>query len=480
VKTIVFVHPPLSLEKRYGTLAQAGYTEPPFGLCYLAAITREKGMKTSIVDAEALNLDFPATMEAIMSTSPDYVGITVTTQLVVSAATLATEIKKRKPKIIIMVGGAHITALPRETLQDYPCFDFGVIGEGEQTLTEFLDAMETGSDLKQIDGLAIRQPGNTVIITGKRALIKDLDTLPFPAFDLLPRMGEYYRVATQSVKRLPALSLITSRGCTGKCTFCDSSVHGHIPRAHSAEYVARMMTTLSKEYGAKSIFFDDDNFLIFKPRLKKLVEILKNQKLDISWSCMGRVNMVDAELLELAKSGGCWQVMYGVETANQPLLDFYQKGITPEQVENAVKVTHKVGLKAKGFIMFGNPLETKETIKNTIDFIKRIKLDDVSISFFTPFPGTAIYNEVEKYGKFEKDWAKMSCFDIVFIPNGLNEAELRKAAKNAYRQFYFRPRILLSYLSRLNSWAQLKALLASGLTLLRYMLPDKKRSSEDG
>jgi radical SAM superfamily enzyme YgiQ (UPF0313 family) len=192
---------------------------------------------------------------------------------------------------------------------------------------------------------------------------------------------------------------------------------------------------------------------------------------------MGRVNMVDTELLELAKSGGCWQVMYGIETASQPLLDFYQKGITPAQVENAVKITKKVGLKAKGFIMFGNPLETRETIKTTIDFIKRIDLDDVSISFFTPFPGTAIYNEVEKYGQFDKDWAKMSCFDIVFVPNGFTEAELRKWVKTAYRQFYFRPRIIFSYLSRLNSWAQFKALLSSGLTLLRYIFPDKKRGS---
>ena len=475
-KTIVFVHPPLSLQKRYGTLAQAGYTEPPFGLCYLAAVTRQLGLKTSIVDAQALNLDFQETINAIMAYSPDYVGITVTTQLVISAATVAEELKIQDPKISLIVGGAHITALTKETLEEYPCFDFGVFGEGEQTLTELLKALETNTDLKQVDGLAFRQSPNSVLLTGKRAPIKDLDELPFPAFDLLPRMGEHYRIATQSVNRLPALSLITSRGCPGKCTFCDTSVHGHIPRAHSAEYVARLMTVMSKEYGAKSIFFDDDNFLIFKPRLKKLVEILKSQKLDLTWSCMGRVNMVDTEMLELAKSCGCWQVIYGIETASQPLLDFYQKGITLEQVENAIKITKKVGLNTKGFIMFGNPLETRESLRMTIDFTKRIDLDDVSIAFFTPFPGSAIYNEVEKYGKFDRDWAKMSCFDIVFVPNGFTEAELRKWVKTAYRQFYFRPRIIFSYLSRLTSWAQFKALLSSGLTLLRYMFLDRKRS----
>jgi anaerobic magnesium-protoporphyrin IX monomethyl ester cyclase len=476
VKSIVFVNPPLSLKMLYGTLAQAGYTDPPFGLCYLAAVTRQKGLRTSIVDAQASRLNLQETVDNILSFSPDYVGITGATQLINSASALAREIKKRNPEIIVIIGGVHITALPKGTLLDNPCFDFGVIGEGEQTLSELLDALETGGDLTKVDGLAFRQPDNAVTLTGKRAPIKDLDSLPFPAFDLLPRMSETYRTGAQSVKRLPALSLITSRGCTGQCTFCDTSVHGHVPRAHSAEYVVEMMTTLSREYGAKSIFFHDDNFLIFKPRLKKLVEILKSQKLDLTWSCLGRVDMVDLQTLELAKSGGCWQVLYGIETASQPILDFYRKGITPEQVEKAVRITKKAGLKTKGFIMFGNPLETRESIRTTIDFIKRIPLDDVSISFFTPFPGSAIYHEVEKYGHFDRDWSKMSCFDIVFVPSGLTEADLRRWARTAFRQFYFRPRILLSYLNRLTSWAQFKALLSSGITLLRYMFPERKRS----
>lgn len=474
-KTIVFVNPPLSLEKRYGPLARAGSTAPPFGLCYLAALTRQQGLNTSIVDAQALNLEIQGTVAAILSFAPDYVGITVTTQLVISAIAVAEEIKKRNPGIIVIVGGVHVTALPKETLQDNPCFDFGVVGEGEETLIELLTALEEGKELKQVGGLVIRQPHNDVFLTEKRPFIRNLDELPYPAFDLLPNMGKYYRIATPSVDRLPALSLITARGCPGKCTFCDTSVHGHVPRAHSAEYVANLMTTLSKQYGAKSILFEDDNFLIFKPRLKELVKILKSRNSDLTWSCLGRVDMVDLETLEIAKSGGCWQVQYGIETGSQEILDFYQKGITPEQVENAVKITKKVGLKTKGFIMFGSPLETKGSIQATIDLIKRLDLDDMSITFFTPFPGSAIYNEVEKYGKFDRDWERMSFFDIVFVPNGFTEEELRYWMKKAYRQFYFRPRILLSYLSRLTSWVQFKTLLSSGITLLRYMFPDRKR-----
>ena len=477
MKTIVFVNPPLSLEKRYGPLAQAGSTAPPFGLCYLAAVTRQRGLNTSIVDAQALNLDVPETVAAILSCAPDYVGITVNTQLIISAATVAREIKQRNPEIVVIVGGAHVTALPKETLRDNPCFDFVVIGEGEETLIELLAALEQEKELKQVSGLAMKQPSDDVFLTAKRSFIRNLDELPYPAFDLLPNMGKYYRIATPSVDRLPALSLITARGCPGKCTFCDTSVHGHLPRAHSAEYVADLMTMLNKQYGAKSILFEDDNSLIFKPRLKELVKILKSRKLDLTWSCLSRVDTVDLEILEIAKSGGCWQVQYGIESGSQEILDFYRKNITLEKIERAIGLTKKAGLRTKGFFMFGNPLETTGRIKATIDLIKRLDLDDMSITFFTPFPGSEIYEQALNYGKFDRDWERMSFFDTVFVPNGFTEQELRYWMRRAYRQFYFRPKIIFSYLRRLTSWAQFKELLLSGLTLLRYTFFSRQRSS---
>ncbi len=476
-KSIVFVHSPLSLEKRYGGLAQAGYTEPPFGLCYLAAVTRQQGFTTSIVDAQALNLDLQETVQVVLDNSPDYVGITITTQLISSAVVVARELKRLKPEIKIIVGGAHVTALPESTIRDNECFDFAVFGEGERTLSQLLEALEEGRDLEPVAGLVMRKSSGDVFASGPRPVIKNLDELPYPAFDLLPSLRKYYRVSTQSVNRLPALSLITSRGCPGKCTFCDTTVHGHVPRAHSARYVAELMTILSKDYGAKSIFFDDDNFLIYKPRLRELIGILEERELDLTWSCMGRVDMVDLETLKIARSGGCWQVMYGIETGSQEILDFYRKNIRLEQVDRALKMTKQAGLKTKGFFMFGNPRETTDTLRNTIDFIQRLPLDDVSISFFTPFPGSEIYDEVDRYGEFDKDWERMSCFDIVFVPHGFTEKELRDWVKIAYRKFYLQPRVLFSYLRRLSSLSQFRELMISGMILLKYIFSRSKRSA---
>ena len=184
--------------------------------------------------------------------------------------------------------------------------------------------------------------------------------------------------------------------------------------------------------------------------------------------------MVDFDTLQIAKSGGCWQVMYGIETGSQEILDFYKKNITIDQIKHAVKITKKAGLRIKGFIMLGNPLETRDSIKATIDLIKHLDLDDVSISFLTPFPGSEIYNEAEKYGKFEKDWGRMSSFDIVFIPNGFTKEELQHYSKVAFRQFYLRPKIMFSYLRRINSWAQFKELALSGMVLLKYVFSSRR------
>lgn len=467
MSTIVFINPPLSPEKRYGELAQAGGVEPPFGLCYLAAVTRQQGLETYIIDAEALSLTKEETVERCLFKNPVYVGITATTPAINSAAKIAEALKEKKSTLPILLGGCHVSAIPEETLRDYPQFDMAVIDEGEETLRETIGRLERGLDVSSVKGLAIRD-NSEVRLTGHRGFIKDMDSLPYPAFDLLPELKKYYRVSTQSVNRLPCVSLITSRGCFGKCTFCDTRVTGKLPRAHSAEYVVRMMRDFRENYGIKSIMFEDDNFLLFKKRLRRLSELLKKENLDVTWASTARVDTVDSEVLEIAKESGCWQVLYGVETGSQRILDFYRKNITLAKIEETLQLTKSKGLLTKGFLMMGNPLETDQTLEETTSFVKRLALDDISITFFTPFPGSEIYGEVDKYGTFHRNWEKMSCFDIVFVPNGLSKEMLQDYQKKALRQFYFRPRIIFSYLKRIRSMGQLKELLSSGITLLKY------------
>ncbi|PIQ86983.1 MAG: hypothetical protein COV73_03930 [Candidatus Omnitrophica bacterium CG11_big_fil_rev_8_21_14_0_20_43_6] len=315
-------------------------------------------------------------------------------------------------------------------------------------------------------------------MTGKRELIKDLDTLAAPSFELLPKLSRYYRVPAQSVDRLPAISLVTSRGCMGRCTFCDRSIFGNYCRAHSAEYVMSLIKKLYHNYGVRSIMFEDDNFMFFRPRLAKLLQLLNKEKLDLTWSCTARVDTVDADLLKEMRTGGCWQILYGIESGSQRILDFLNKNTSLSQIENALKMTRQAGINTKGFFILGNPLETKESLKETMSFIESSDLDDISLTFFTPYPGSEIYSSIDNYGRLDRDWKKMNQFEAVFIPQGITKKELLSFAQRAYFLFYLRSKTIISYLKRIKNLAQLKVIFLSGIALLRYMLVHKNYSDE--
>lgn len=447
-KTIVFVNPPLSLEERYGKLSGAGSTMPSLGLLSLAAAARANGFRSYILEASSLGLDYQATIEEIFKYSPDYVGITATTLSIYNAAKLAEKIKKMDERIPIIIGGVHLTAAPEETMSNFKQFDVGIIGEGEETVVELLQSDNKQRDLRDIRGLIIRD-GESFHLTEKRPFIEDLDKLPLPVWDLLTGFPKAYHPPSFRFRRLPAASIVTSRGCPMKCIFCDRSVFGNKCRWFSAEYIIEMIKTLNRKYGVREILVEDDTFVISKPRLIAICEKLLKEDLNLSWSCLARVDMVDSETLFLMKRAGCWQISYGIESGAQEILDFIKKRITLEQIETALKWTKEAGIETKGFFMLGHPTETIDTIEKTIKFAKRIDLDDFSIFKFTPLPGSEIYKVASQYGKFNDDWKKMNLLETVFVPKGLTKNELEKYSRLALRRFYLRPKIILVYLKRI-------------------------------
>lgn len=471
-KTIIFVNPPLAVRERYGDLASGGAVEPPHGLTYLASITRKRFFISRILDAEALKLNINETVKEILNYSPKYVGITATTASIYSAGNIAEAIKKIDYKIKVIVGGVHLTSLPEETMEAFGSFDIGVVGEGELTICELLEAIEEGRDLDNVKGLIIRRNGQ-LKFTGEREFIKNLDDLPLPAWDLLPSLSNYYSVPPQSVYKIPSTSLVTSRGCPGRCIFCDRSVFGNICRAHSAEYIMKMIQTLYERYQIREILFEDDNFLLFRSRLIKLTQLLRSSDIDISWSCLARPDTVEEDTLLMAKKAGCWQILYGIESGSQKILDFINKEINLRQIEEALIATKKLGLKTKGFLMVGHPLETRQTIQESLDFIKRVPLDDISVTFFTPFPGSQVYTIASRYGRIQNDWKKMTTFHPAFIPQGFTKKDLYNSSKYLLRGFYFRPKIFLSYFKRISSLRQSIKLLKGGYALLKYILKPK-------
>jgi len=466
---IVFLNPPMTLKERYGDWAEGGSLAQPQGLCSLAAVTRENDYKTFIVDAAALNLSLDETLKEIISFSPDYIGITATTNAIFKASEVAKKLKTIDDNILVIIGGPHVTATPKETMTLFQEFDIGVIGEGEVTIVELLNAQEANGKLGEVDGLILRDNG-ALRITRTREPIRDLDSLPLPAWDLLPELSKHYRPPAFSFNTLPSTSIITSRGCFGQCTFCDRSVFGNKVRAHSAGYVIEMMTHLVENYGIRDIIIDDDNFLLFKPRLRDICDKLVEKDFDLTWSCNSRVDIVNPDVLSLVRRAGCWQIAYGIESGSQDILDLLKKNIKLSQIRTALKWTKDAGIRTKGFFLIGHPTETTETIRKTIDFAKSVELDDFQMSMFTPFPGSEIYNYAEKYGTFQGDWKHMTGWHPVFIPKDMTEEELKRYSKKAFMEFYLRPKIILSYLKRCTNVPSLLKMCKGGTILVRSLV----------
>ena len=448
--SIVLINPPLSLEERYGDLSEAGNTLPSIGICILAAVLRQAGHKVKIIEAASWGYDHRDALQAILEVLPDYVGITTLTLSIFSAAKLAEMIKQADKHIRVIIGGAHITAVPRETMEMFPQFDAGVLGEGEDTIVELLEAYENGADLKDVKGIVYRE-GREVVVTGMRPFIRDLDRIAFPAFELLPDFPRGYRPPAFRFKRLPAASIVTSRGCPYKCIFCDRSVFGSVCRGHSVDYVMEMIKDLVNRYGIREFLIEDDTFVTFKSRLIALCERILRENLKISWSSLGRVNSVDRDMLKLMKRAGCWQIGYGIESGNQKVLDFVNKKTTLEVVERAVRWTREAGILSKGFFILGHPTDTRETIEETIRFARKLDLHDVSVNMLTPLPGSQIYEVANQYGEFDNDWRKMNLLNVVFVPYGLTREELEGYYRRFLKEFYLRPRIIASYLKRIAS-----------------------------
>jgi len=471
-KKIIFVNPPLSFTRRYGSLGYAGGNEPPVGLCYLAGTVRKKGFDTAIVDAQATGLNLNQTISLIMSYRPAYVGITAATMAIKSAYELASGIKEMDPAIKIIMGGCHVSSLPKETLEEYGSFDMGVIGEGEDTIVELMQALNRDEDLSAVKGIVSRRDKD-ILLSPPRNRIKDLDSLPYPAFDLLPDIKKFYRLPAQSLAGRRGFSLISSRGCFGKCLFCDKKVFGDRVTIHSAEYITEMACILNKDYGITDIMFEDDNFMVSKERLESIACLFKKRQLKVKWSALARIDSVNGESLRIAKSGGCWQISYGIESGCQRILDLYEKGITISQIKNAIALTKKAGLKIKCFFMWGNPSEDKNSLLDTSEFIKGLGIDDVSITFFTPYHGSRIWKDIRSYGRLDNDTEKMSCFELVFRPFGLTDDYLVSTRKKTLLDFYLRPRVFFSYLRRIRSMRLFKQLLLSAWCLFYYVFKRK-------
>ncbi|MDP8254556.1 MAG: radical SAM protein [Candidatus Alcyoniella australis] len=443
------IQPPLSAAQRYGGLAAAGNSLPNLGMLQLAAVAREHGALVQLIDMQAQGCDAQQVAQSVARFAPQLAGFTAVTISVAAAAAAATAIKRLLPDTLLMLGGPHVSAVPETTLERFVDFDIGVIGEGERTLIELIDALSAGTPLEPIAGLLLRRD-HGLQRSAPRGLINDLDQLPLPAWDLLPQMATRYRPSPQSTAGLPSAILFTSRGCPYHCTFCDRTVFGNRVRSLSAERVVEMIEHLAQSYGIVDFAIHDEIFVLDQPRLRRICELIIERGLRVSWNAQGRADrLLDAQTLALMRQAGCWQMQIGIESGDPTILKLINKGITIDDVRVMLRAVRAAGMHTKAFLMLGLPGETQATLQRTIELAIELPLDDITVTLFTPFPGSQATMDLESYGELVGDWRTMSEYEVSFVPSGLSAGQLERARAQLLRRFYLRPRVIVDYARRM-------------------------------
>jgi len=433
---------------------------PPLGLAYIAAVLKKNKIEVKILEANAHDLNHIQITKCIQEYSPDFVGITSTTSLIEEAH----EIAKLCPKNIkVVIGGVHASSMPEETMKTFERFDYLVRGEGEFTMLELVQK----KSISKIKGLSYRK-NRKIIHNSDRAVNERLDELPFPARELLP-MNKYFSVGA---KQKPSDYILSSRGCPYQCIFCaDHLVHGRKFRFRSPEDIINEVEEIYKR-GAKDWDFVDDNFTLISERVEKFCEIMIQKGLNkkMSWRCSNgiRADKVTPELLKKMKKAGCYMVSLGIESGNEKILQNMKKSTNLEKIRQAVKWCKEAGIETRGLFMFGNLGENASTMEDTIEFAKSLDLDTATFHITIPFPNTDYWKIINKEGKiYPKSYRDYIAYGNVIFQHGeLDEKTLIEMQKKAYREFYFRPRIILGALKNIRDYEKFKIYLNAGLAFL--------------
>lgn len=456
----------------------AGLSQP-MGLACLAAYIRENGFNdVKILDIQAEQISKDEIKNHIPN-DVDLVGCGSLTPNLKNAAYICTLVKEINPKITTVLGGDHITALPKETMEMFKDIDFGVVGEGEVTLLELCNFLKEGrNDFEKINGLVFRKD-NELILNEKRALIPDINILPIPAYDLLP-MEKYSPPAHHTsfggnVKLRPFTIFFSLRGCPYRCTYCASKVMWERKvRYRSIENVKKEIDYLIKDYNIKCLEFNDENFIINKDRLDKLLDLLQeyHDKNGLYWNCLTRVDSVDEATLIRMKKAGCYFIRFGVESGSQKILDAMKKDITIKQIKDAFKLVNKVGIPSSASFILGYPGETRETLEETLELAKEI--NPIMAFFFIAIPivGTELYTQAKENNLLLNSdwtgWVQMAEEPMIRTEN-LSTNDLMDFRKKAYKSFYFRPKYVWKLAKGIRTKEQVKFYVKGALGALNLI-----------
>ncbi len=499
---ILLVNPPtpdggywIRTQHRVGRRTRENMVWPQVSLAQMAALLHPT-YKVAIIDANAERMSWPEFTQWLDRYQPKYYMTQVT------APTLENDMygcflaHARGAKTIAF--GTHVTPIPRETMRPYPALDYVLVGEPDLTIRDLLDHLEGKVDqrpdnirllfekhdplyqpsfyedgspnLHGIKGLAWRK-GDEIVINPPRPFIQNLDDLPIPLHELLP-LQEYRMPLIKG----PFTFIVTSRGCPAGCTYCIKHVnYQYTTRLRSPKLIMEELWQL-KKLGINNIHMYADLFTVSRDQVMDLCERMINEKINIRWTCNSRVDYVDEEMLRMMGRAGNWLISWGIESGNEQILKHARKGAYPDKAERALRWARAAGIKNWGYFIIGLPGETEETIRQTIDFAKRLPLDIALFHVAAPYPGTPFFFEVVENGWFRPGtrWEQvdMDKGTVLDYPN-LPAERLLYWQRRAFREWAFRPGPMMTYLKMLLSdWSTVKSALSVGFQHLIWASAD--------
>jgi len=390
-----------------------GQIYPPLGILYLASYVRQARADIEFRAIDGYNEKPKAVPGAVGAFGPDVVGISFTSQAATGAYKLIRELKQQDPDVFVVIGGPHPTALPEDCFRDGPKADLAVIGEGEQTFLEILEALEGGGDLKSIAGTAYWADGQ-LHRNEARDLIADLDTIPFPARDLLDIRrypGYMYK------KRRADTNIISARGCPFDCVYCSNPVwklRKPWYRLRSPRNVVDEIEMIAEQYGITEIFDETDEFNGSKRWAAEVCREIIDRKVDVALKAQMRVDNIDADLVAKLEQAGLWMALFGLESANDRTLKGINKRQSLEQMNRAMSLMAGSGIKCFGLFMAFNvweedgqvAFEGRHESMNTLNYVRQLvrerKLQLFGWSMTTPYPGSKLYDIALRHNLIDK------------------------------------------------------------------------------
>ena len=461
---VLFINPPW-VSKTQNIRSGMKHAMPPLSILSIAAYLESKEYIVQVLDVHVERLLESDLRASIRRANPRWVGITLLTATSVAGHKIAKIVKEECPNCRIVIGGVHAEAVPEETLSN-SAVDFLVRGDGEIV---FYNLLQAGENTNSVKGITYRE-GKSIVMNPPEDVTMDLDIYPRPAYHLVP-MHLYYP-AIAAYKKLPVINMMMTRGCPGKCTFCNSA--NTTLRTRSAASVVEDIRYLNKTYGIQEVEFFDDTFTVMVKNVKEFCQLMIEANLGVVWTAYIRADCFNKKMGEAMKKAGCHQVLIGVESGNNRVLELLRKPIDFNKTKETVRIAQECGLDVRASFILGNVGETLESMEDSFKFATDLNAELVNFHINTPYPGTQIFKWAKDNNVLVTDeWSEyeLSTF-LLYLPT-ISAEQVFSFYKEVHGRYYLRWGPIKTRFKRIRSLEQLRDSIKALFYVILRLKPHK-------